>query len=98
MTSPASDVYEIVLEEAAAPKRFLRSLYVLITSFFASLTNDFAPVNPGGTIVSVRRIDTGAEAFRHIEDLGDDEAHLIDSIRTDLATMTVEEFDARWVD
>jgi len=40
--------------------------------------------------------ETGAELFRHIEDGGDDEEHLLRGIEHDLASMTADEFTAAW--
>ena len=45
---------------------------------------------------SVRHKETGAELFRHIEDGGDDEDHLLRGIEHDLASMTADEFTAAW--
>ncbi len=45
---------------------------------------------------SVGHKETGAELFRHIEDGGDDEDHLLRGIEHDLASMTADEFTAAW--
>ncbi|MDB4818715.1 hypothetical protein N8Z08_00160 [bacterium] len=44
----------------------------------------------------MRHKETGAELFRHIEDEGDDEDHLLRGIEHDLASMTADEFTAAW--
>lgn len=93
MATPASDVYEIVLHETSGPKHWLRSAFVFATNLFAL---GAGPVNPGGLIISVVRSDTGEELFRHVEDMGDDEGHLLHGIQTDLAEMTADEFARRW--
>lgn len=54
-------------------------------------------VRTQGMIVSILERASAVEVFRHIEDLSDDDDHLVDHIRTDLAQMTVAEFEARWV-
>ncbi len=93
MNAAAAEVYEIRLEETSTPKKWFRSLIVLVTGL---LSLGEGPMNPGGTIISVVRRDTGEELFRHVEDLGDDEGHLLRGIETDLATMTADEFAATW--
>ena len=90
---PASDVYEIVLHEARGPKSWWRIAFLFVVGLF---TMGAGPSNPGGMILSVVHKDSGDELFRHIEDLGDDEGHLLDGIQHDLASMTADEFAARW--
>ena len=55
----------------------------------------FRPNIAGAVILSVRRRDNGDEVFRHIEEADDD--HLLNGIGTDLSTMTVDEFEERWL-
>ena len=93
-TEPASAVYEIVFEEVGGPKSWLRVAFVFVVNLFAM---GAGPTNPGGAVISVRHRDTGEERFRHIEDLGDDEGHLLDGLQRDLAAMTATEFEDRWL-
>lgn len=90
---PASEVYEIVFEDASGPKSWFRSALVLIVGVF---TMGSSPANPGGAIISVRERESGNEIFRHIESPGDDEGHLLNGIEQDLAAMTAADFAARW--
>ena len=94
MTQPASDIYEIVIEDPSGPRSWFRSALVLIFGLF---TMGSSPANPGGMILSVRRKDNGEELFRHIEDMGDDEGHLLEAIENDLATMTKTNFEQTWL-
>ena len=96
MDVAASDVYEIVLEQTASPKQWFRTALTVVLNLAATLTMSDGPVNPGGQIISVRNKQTGEELFRHIEDMGDDEGHLLHGIENDLATMTAEEFASSW--
>jgi len=92
-TVAAADVYEVVLEEASGPKSWFRTVLVFVFGLF---TMGSGMTNPGGMVISVVHKETGDELFRHIEDLGDDEGHLLDGIENDLASMTAQEFAARW--
>ena len=92
---PASDVYELVTESVGGPKSWLRMLFVLFDNL---ISMGGGPQNPGGMVLSVRERATGTEVFRHIEDMGDDEGHLLHGIQDDLATMTAAEFKTRWAD
>lgn len=93
MNAPASDVYAIVLEETSSGRRWFRSLFVLFTGLFSKGDESS---DPGGMIISVVHKQTGDELFRHVEDMGDDEGHLLHDIEHDLATMTADEFGATW--
>ncbi len=94
-TEPASAVYEIVLEDTSTPKSWFGTL---VASVLSRLTAADGAAQPEGGVISVRRLDTGEELFRHIEDLGDDEGHLLDALQRDLEAMTAAEFKARWID
>lgn len=91
--TPAADVYEIVLHDPSGPKSWLRVAFLFVVGLF---TMGAGPANPGGMIISVMHKETGAELFRHIEDIGDDEGHLLHGIEQDLAAMTADEFKAVW--
>ncbi len=93
MNDPAIGVYEIVLEETSTSKKWFRSLLDLIMGL---LSLGDAPVNPGAMIISVVNKDTGDEVFRYVEEMGDDEDHLLHDIERDLASMTADEFAATW--
>lgn len=86
----ASDVYEIVLYDTDTPTTGLRSWLGRV------FTRSATSVDPSAVIISVRRIESGAELFRHIEDGGHDEDHLLGHINQDLASLTAEEFASRW--
>lgn len=94
----ASDVYEIVTQETSGPKGWIRSTFTLVDSLLSMVSMGPSDQNPGGTIVSVRDKLTGEEVFRHVEDMGDDDHHLVDDVQRDLAGMTAKDFSARWVD
>lgn len=93
MADPASEVYEIVLEDTGTKRNIAGRVFEMIG---AVMSLGRGTTDPGGVIVSVRRIDDGTELFRHIEDGGDDDDHLVVGIRNDLATMTAAEFKNRW--
>lgn len=93
VNEPANERYEIVSESTAKKRRFFGYLGVLISNLLAY---GDGPANPGGRIIVVRDKHTGEELFRHIEDWGDDNAHLLGGIQADLDTMTAEEFAHTW--
>jgi len=88
----AADAFEIVLEETAGTRSWIRSVSLFVAGVFG---RESAP-DPGGMIISVVHKQNGSELFRHIEDMGDDDGHLLDGIQHDLASMTADEFAARW--
>jgi len=95
MTTSASEVYEIVVEDASGgPKSRFQLAFA---SVVAMLTRRSAQHDLDGVFISVRRKDSGDEVFRHIEDAGDDEDHLLTDIERDLASMSQADFEAAWV-
>lgn len=95
MNEAASSRYEILVEDASGPRSWFRTLITLAVNVFAM---GAANSNPGGRIISCIDRETGEEVFRHIEDFGDDEGHLLEGITADLETMTAHEFRHRWVE
>lgn len=89
----AAEVYEIVVTDPSGPKSWFRTAGALVIGL---VTGGYGPTNPGGMILSVRRRDIGEELFRHIEDFGDDEGHLLDGLEKDLACMSAVEFEQTW--
>lgn len=69
------------------PRRAWRWVWAIITSFGGS--PEFA------LDLVVRRRATGAEVLRTPADLGDPQ-HLLDTVRDDLRTKTVEQFVREW--
>ena len=47
-------------------------------------------------IISVVDRATGDEMFRYIEDIEDDDDHLLAGLTQDLASMSAQEFATRW--
>lgn len=94
----ARDVYEIVTQETSGPKSWLRTAFALVDNVLSMISMGPATQNPGGMILSIRDRATGAEVFRHVEDMGDDDGHLLRGIQQDLETMTATEFATRWAD
>ena len=84
---PAADVYELIVHQTTSP-----------TSWWIELLRRVRreQPDPGGIIISVLHRETGDELFRHIEEGGDDEDHVLLVIQEHLAAMTVNEFKARW--
>lgn len=82
-----------MVEQAAAPKRFLRSITVLLTNL---LSMGDGPTNPGGRILRVVDRRSGADLFRHIETIGEDHPDMLQALERDLATMSADEFAKVW--
>lgn len=95
MNTRASDVYEVVIDESALPKRLLRTVFVFVTNLF---TMGSGPMNPGGRTITAVNKQTGEELFRHVEMLGDDEGGLLEGINRDIATMSADEFAKVWTE
>ena len=93
MTAAASERYEVVLEEFG----MARSTAGQWLAKLGELMRRRREAEPGGVAVSVRRRDDGSEVFRHVEDNGDDDDHLRFVIANDLETMSLADFEARWV-
>ncbi len=91
-TSSAAEVYEIVLEDTGGNTTRLQMAIGFVAGLFTRGHGDAAP---DGAIISVRRISSGKEVFRHIEDMGD--AHVLEELEEDLAAMTAAEFESRWL-
>ncbi len=87
----ASDVYEIVVHQTGSPNSRLRNGLQFVARLFGTGAAD-----PHSVILSIVHQETGHELFRHIEDLGDDDGHMLADIERDLASMTVEEFELAW--
>lgn len=96
MTPPAStaagDVYEITTDTVAVPTNWLRQVFQKFTR-----VGSHSQLS-GAVVLSVQERLTGTEVFRHIEEAGDDEDHVLPVIQRDLAQMTAAEFKARWAD
>ncbi len=89
----AADIYRIELHDTAGKPSLVRTALLSLIRVFRKRPN---AEGPAGMIISVVNKETGDELFRHIEDIGDDEGHLLDGIERDLASMTADEFAARW--
>lgn len=90
--TPVAYVHEVVAYETSGPRSWLRTALTFVVGL---VTRGSSPANPGGMIISVVHTDTGDELFRHIEDMGDDEGHLLQSIGQDPASMSTDEFATR---
>ena len=93
MTASAAEVYELVIDQTATPKRFLRSIVVLVANVFA--LGD-GPRNPGGRILRVVDRRTGEPIFTHIEAIGEDHPDMLRALNRDLETLTAADFAKRW--
>lgn len=91
MDEPATDVYEVILEDTGIGRSAVARFFEMIGNLLSARRGAMVP---GGVIISVRRIDSRDELFRHIEDGGED--HMLADINNDLATMTAAEFKAFW--
>ena len=85
LVDAASEVYEIDLV-AVDGRRSWRRLFA----------RGPKRVESGAVIISILHQQTGDELFRHIEDTSDDDDHLLEGIKNDLASMTSDEFADRW--
>ena len=95
---PASDRYRVVVDEARPPKRWLRSLGVLlanVTSWFDGY--GAGPTNPGGRTIKVVDRSTGKIVLEFVEGFGDDERTSLSMLQHDLESQTVGEFTASWL-
>lgn len=93
MTRPAADVFQVALHETGGRASWFQIVRLFVTDLF---TRRGGAAAGGGLIISVMNTETGDELFRHIEDMGDDDGHLLERIQQDLGALTADEFAARW--
>lgn len=95
---PASDRYRILIDDVERPKRWFRSVGVLIANV-ASWFDGFGagPTNPGGRTITVVDATTGSVVLEFAEEFGDDARFALATVEHDLGSQTIGEFEAKWL-
>lgn len=96
----ASDAYDI--EVVAGLPRWKRWLRAIMTFGGGAIAmgegvSGAPPTNPGGRHVSVSDKATGERLITMVEDWGDDLNDLVGGVTEDHASMTADDFAAKWL-
>lgn len=94
----ASDVYELVYQQAPLLKRWARAIAVLALSLASAVTGTSGPNNPGGRTVAVKDLRTGKVVLELQEALGDDNSTTATALSNDLQSMTATDFGDKWLE
>ena len=94
MNQPAADRYELVTRTPEGTPSWFDKMRARLAN---AMSRRGTGHDGGSIIASVIDSTTGAEVFRHIDDLGDEGGHLVGELRDDLASMTVDQFEQRWL-
>lgn len=94
----ASEVYELVYQQAPLLKRWARAIVVAALSLASAASGTSGPNNPGGRTVGVKDRRTGKIVIELQEALGDDTSATLSTLSSDLHSMTATDFGERWLD
>ena len=89
----ASEKYEVIVESAPQPEKALRWIGFLVAGVISQGTG----FNPGGQRISFTNRATGETVETFKQGFGDD-SDMVGHLKGELATLSIAEFEAKWVE